>query len=87
MGNKAERCCNAINKWKRLETKGRKGFFESEIVVFLLGPLIFLLLVRFIGYQIFYNGDDSKERKKTVWLLSSGTAFYLLIIVILAWIA
>ena len=66
------------------EAKRRKGFLENEIVILLLGPFIFLFVVKFTGYQIFYNqGDDSKERRKAILLLSSGAIFYLTIIIVM----
>ena len=64
------------------KTDREKSFFENGIVIFLLGPLIFLVVVRFTGFQIFYHGHDSDERKKAVWLLASGSAFYLVVIVL-----
>jgi hypothetical protein len=63
----------------------KKNRLTHDIMMFLLGPLAFLILVRFTGYQIFYNGDPSnKERKRMVFLLSSGALFYLLIIIIVS---
>ncbi len=62
----------------------KKGFWQNEIVIFLLGPIVFLVLVRFTGYQIFYNHNDSSNQKlKFILLLSGGTLFYVAIIVIL----
>ena len=62
----------------------RKGL-GHDILMFLFGPLAFLVLVRFTGYQIFYHGDPTdKERKRVVFLLSSGALFYLLIIILVA---
>jgi hypothetical protein len=28
---------------------------ENDIVIFLFGPFLFLILVKFTGYQIFYD--------------------------------
>lgn len=54
----------------------KKGFWENEIVIFLLGPIVFLVLVRFTGYEIFYNhNDSSNQRRKSTLLLSGGTLF------------
>lgn len=64
-------------------TDKRNGL-GHDVLIFLFGPLIFLFLVKFTGYQIFYSGDPTdKERKRMVILLSSGAVLYLLIIVIL----
>lgn len=41
-----------------MEDKKRNGFFEKELVVFILGPLLLIVMVVFTGYQIFYNGAD-----------------------------
>lgn len=68
---------------ERIKAEREKGFFENEVVIFLIGPLIFLLVVKFTGFQIFYHGDNSAERKKAVLLLASGSAFYLVVIVLL----
>lgn len=72
-------------KTNELDTEKSKATLDNPYLIFFLGPFIFLLLVKFTGYQIFYNGDpNSKERMKAVWLLSLGTLFYVVLIVILA---
>jgi hypothetical protein len=43
-----------------------------------------LILVKFTGYSIFYQGDPTdEERKRTAWILSGGAVFYLTILFIL----
>jgi len=67
------------------DTGESNGFLSNPFVIFFLGPLIFLLVVRFTGYQIFYHGNpDGKERKRSVWLLSLGALFYVLVVVALS---
>jgi hypothetical protein len=62
----------------------KKGFWQNEVVIFLLGPILFLILVRFTGYQIFYHPNDKgNARLKFVLLLSGGALFYVACIVIL----
>jgi len=71
-------------KINKSETEKSKGILDNPFIIFFFGPFIFLLLVKFTGYQIFYNGDpNSKERMKSVWLLSLGTLFYVLVTVTL----
>lgn len=55
--------------------------FLKDIATFLFAPLVFLIIVRFTGYRIFYN---STIKKRTVWLLSAGAFFYLVLIIMLA---
>jgi hypothetical protein len=72
-------------KEKEESTDNKRKGLGHDILVFLFGPLAFLILVRFTGYQIFYQGDPTdKERKRVAFLLSSGAFFYLLIIIILS---
>lgn len=67
--------------------KKRKGL-GHDILLFLFGPLVFLLLVRFTGYQIFYSSDATdRERKRVIFLLSFGALFYLVIIIVLTFLA
>mgnify|MGYP000860882447 CR=1 FL=1 len=55
-----------------------------DILIFLLGPLAFILLVKFTGYQIFYKGNpDDKDKKRVTFLLSFGTLFYLLVMILI----
>lgn len=56
-----------------------------DILIFLLGPLAFILLVKFTGYQIFFNGKPGdKDKKRVTFLLSFGTLFYLLVILLIS---
>lgn len=72
-------------KEKEQSINNKRNGLGHDILMFVFGPLAFLLLVRFTGYQIFYRGDpNDKERKRVVFLLSSGALFYLLIIIILS---
>lgn len=65
-------------------TKEKKGLLENDFVIFFLGPLLFLIVVRFTGYQIFYNQNrNDNSRKRFVILLSCGAAFYLVLIIAL----
>ncbi len=57
---------------------------DNEFVLFFLGPFVFLMVIMLTGYQIFYNGNpNNKKKTKSVWLLSLGTLFYLILIVTL----
>jgi hypothetical protein len=60
------------------ENAGQRGFWDQGIVIFLIGPLVFLFVARFTGFQIFYHGQ---QRKKAIILLASGSAFYLAAVV------
>jgi hypothetical protein len=56
-----------------------------DILIFLLGPLAFILLVKFTGYQIFYKGKpDDRDKKRVTFLLSFGTLFYLLVTLLIS---
>ncbi|MBL7835286.1 MAG: hypothetical protein JNK18_15110 [Cyclobacteriaceae bacterium] len=67
---------------------GKRKGLGHDILLFLFGPLVFLLLVRFTGYQIFYSSDATdRERKRVIFLLSFGALFYLVIIVVLTFLA
>ncbi len=62
----------------------RKGL-GHDLIIFLFGPLALILVVRFTGFGIFYQGDPTdQERKRVVFLLASGAFFYLLIIIMLS---
>jgi len=61
----------------------RKTFWK-DVLIFLFGPLIFLFIVKFTGYQIFYDRNDTtKSRKKVIFLLSAGATLYLVVIILL----
>jgi hypothetical protein len=67
-----------------IKKEDKKGLLQNELVIFFIGPLLFLILVRFTGYQIFYNQDRrDNSRKKFVMLLSAGSGFYLVLIILL----
>lgn len=74
---------------KRSENYQNKSsrFFNNGGVIFFLGPLIFLPITAITGFSIFYNRfENSKERTRVIMLLSSGTAFYLILTILLAYL-
>ncbi|MBT1705823.1 hypothetical protein [Chryseosolibacter indicus] len=62
--------------------KDKKGLLEKDLIVFFLGPFLFFIFVSFNGYQIFYHNNKNSE-KKFVILLSTGAAFYFVLIIAL----
>jgi len=73
-----------MDERQKSDLSAKKGFWQNEVVIFLVGPIVFLVLVSFTGYQIFYNqNDNSNARLKFALLLSGGTLFYIALIVIL----
>jgi hypothetical protein len=74
-----------LNRRTKNSTSNKRKGFGHDMLLFLFGPLALLVLVRFTGYQIFCHGDPTdKERKRVVFLLSSGALFYLLMIILVA---
>lgn len=58
----------------------KKDFFEKDVVVFLIGPFLNLLLFVFAGSSAFYGSKERSGRK--VWLVAGGTRFYLAVVLI-----
>lgn len=59
------------------------SFWNNSLVIFFLAPILFLFMVKFTGNQIFYGkAGNSRTDLKRVLLLSGGSLFYLILLVI-----
>lgn len=62
----------------------QEGFWSKKWVLFFLAPLIFLIIVRLIGYQIFYGQATYRKRNpRQAFLLAGGALFYLVLLIVL----
>lgn len=60
-----------------------KSIWDNSVVIFFFAPIVFLFLTSFTGNQIFYGkAGDKKKNSKQVLLLSAGSLFYLIVLII-----
>ncbi|GGD27012.1 hypothetical protein [Flavobacterium orientale] len=65
------------------EKENSNSFWDSSLALFFLAPIVFLFLSKFTGNQIFYGkAGNSKKDVKQVLLLSAGSLFYLIVLII-----
>ncbi|MGL2967245.1 hypothetical protein [Flavobacterium sp. XGLA_31] len=65
------------------EKENSNSFWNNSLVIFLLAPIVFLFITKFTGNQIFYGkAGNSRTDLRQVLLLSAGSLFYLILIII-----
>ena len=65
------------------EKENSKSFWDNSLAVFFFAPIVFLFLTKFTGNQIFYGkAGNPKRSSKQVLLLSAGSLFYLIVLII-----
>ena len=58
-----------------------KGFFDNPVLMFFIGPPVYLIATAIFGYDIFYRSYiNQKGKKKRRIFLSLGSLFYLVLI-------
>lgn len=60
--------------------------FLSDIAMFFFGPFLYVIVAPFTGYEIF-NTSNGIFKKKSVILLSAGSFFYFLAIIVYIYIS
>jgi hypothetical protein len=60
--------------------------FLSDISMFFFGPFLYVIVAPFTGYEIF-NTSNGIFKKKSVILLSAGSFFYFLAIIVYIYIS
>jgi Mn2+/Fe2+ NRAMP family transporter len=59
------------------------SFWDTSLVLFFLAPIIFLFITFFTGNTIFYGkAGEGKKDSRQVWLLSAGSLFYMIVLII-----
>ncbi len=56
--------------------------WDNRVFLFFVLPIIFYFIVAITGYQLFYNRDKNSFELKRILLLSAGTFFYLILILV-----
>jgi hypothetical protein len=65
------------------EKENSKSVWDNGLVLFFFAPIVFLFLTSFTGNQIFYGkAGNQKKNSKQVLLLSAGSLFYLIVLII-----
>lgn len=65
------------------EKENPNSFWNNSLVIFFLAPIVFLFIVKFTGNRIFYGkAGNSRTDLRRVLLLSSGSLFYLILLII-----
>jgi hypothetical protein len=65
------------------EKENTNSFWNNSLVIFFFAPIVFLFIVKFTGNRIFYGkAGNSRTDLRRVLLLSGGSLFYLILLVI-----
>ncbi|MEC4005859.1 hypothetical protein OX283_014405 [Flavobacterium sp. SUN052] len=65
------------------EKENPKSFWNNSLVIFFLAPIVFLFIAKFAGNRIFYGkAGNSRTDLRRVLLLSCGSLFYLILLII-----
>lgn len=68
-----------------MKINNQHKIWDNSIFIFFVLPILFYFIVAITGYQLFYNRDQDKFERKRILLLSAGTFFYLILILIVAY--
>lgn len=64
-----------------MKLQDEKGLLDYPLFMFFFGPIVFLFVTAFTGYEIFHrNYINKKGKTKRRIFLSLGSLFYLILI-------
>lgn len=59
--------------------------WDNRVFLFFVLPIMFYFIVALTGYRLFYNRGNFRFEKKQIILLSAGSFFYLILVLVVVY--